>query len=186
MIIKGLQKTTLIDYPGKVACAIFLSGCNFRCGFCHNPELVVNNNNNNNNNNSNSNVSYTEDEILSFLEKRQKYLDGVCITGGEPLISLKKDFLRKIKLMGFMIKLDTNGSFPERLQKLINDKLIDYIAMDIKSDKEHYIELTDPLNNFNINDIEKSIKIISSFKDYEFRTTVLYRYHGIEEIKRMF
>ena len=176
MIIKGLQKTTLIDYPGKVACTIFLFGCNFRCGFCHNPELVLE---------KNPGLFYTEEEIISFLEKRKKYLDGVCITGGEPLVSLREDFLRKIKELGFSVKLDTNGSFPERLQEFIDKNLVDYIAMDIKASRVNYSDVVNPLGKFDIESIEKSIKIISDFGNYEFRTTILYKYHDAEEIKKM-
>src|SRR6056297_544845 len=108
MKIKYLQKTTLIDYPGKIACTIFLFGCNFRCGFCHNPELVKQNHK--------ENYSISEEEILEFLEKRKNQLEGVCFTGGEPLLTLKKEFVKKIKSLGYKIKLDTNGSFPERLK----------------------------------------------------------------------
>ena len=173
MLIKGLQKTTLIDYPGKIACTIFLFGCNFRCGYCHNPELVI----------TPENFSYSEDKILDFLEKRKKYLEGVCITGGEPLMNVDFEFLRKIKDMGYKIKIDTNGSFPEKLKELIEKKLVDYIAMDVKASRENYEEVVN--SNVPMEKIEKSIKIISNFHEHEFRTTVVERFHDGEEIKKI-
>lgn len=170
MLISGLQKTTLIDYPGKIACTIFLFGCNFKCGFCHNPELVL----------KNTNPEIDEKEILKFLEKRKGKLEGVCVTGGEPLLSLEKEFLKKIKSLGYKIKLDTNGSFPNKLKDLIEEKLIDYIAMDIKSSKENYSKTT--ASKINIKKIEESIKLIhSSGLDYEFRTTIVPGIHDEEE-----
>ena len=126
MVISGFQKMTLLDFPGKVACTIFTGGCNFRCPFCHNALLVT----------ENFKADFTEDEILSFLEKRKGLLDGVCITGGEPLLQPDiADFIRKIKEMGYAVKLDTNGSFPGKLKALVADGLIDYVAMDIKNSK---------------------------------------------------
>ncbi|MDO8516600.1 MAG: anaerobic ribonucleoside-triphosphate reductase activating protein [Nanoarchaeota archaeon] len=210
MKIKGFQKLTLIDYPGKLASSIFLFGCNFKCGFCHNPELVL----------KPSLESYSEEDILNFLEKRKKYLDGVCFTGGEPLMTLDINFVEKIKALGYFIKIDTNGSFPEKLLELINENLIDYVAMDIKSSKEKYSEITNVDVNFldvqnvvqvtpsntihfgasqNPNkphfsecgkihgfyDLEESIKLISNLPDYEFRTTILEEYHDIAEIRKI-
>jgi len=170
--IKGLQKVTLIDYPGKIACTVFLFGCNFRCGFCHNPELVI----------GNPKDNYSEEEILTFLTTRKSSLDGVCITGGEPLISIEKDFLKKIKNMGFLVKIDTNGSFPEKLKDLIENKLIDYVAMDIKSSPEKYSLIAS--SKIDMKKIEQSIKIISNLPNYEFRTTVLPHIHDEKEIKK--
>lgn len=162
MKIKGLQKTTLIDYPGKIACTIFLFGCNFRCGFCHNPELVL----------EESSLDLSEKEILEFLEKRKNQLEGVCFTGGEPLLSLEKDFVKKIKERGYLVKIDTNGTFPERLEEFISKGLVDYIAMDIKNCKEKYSETAGAF--VNLDKIEKSVGlIINSGLDYEFRTTVV-------------
>lgn len=167
MIISGLQKTTLIDYPGKIAAIIFTRGCNFRCGYCHNPELV------------DPEIYYPEiksEEIFDFLEKRRNVLEGVVITGGEPLIhSDIKDFIKKIKELDYAVKLDSNGSNPVLLQELINDNLIDYIAMDIKHLPQRYSEVTpsDP----DIEKIKQSINIIkNSGLPYEFRTTVLPKY----------
>lgn len=172
MLIKGLQKTTLLDYPGKVACTIFTGGCNFRCPFCHNASLVTKIDDNN----------ISEEEILSYLSKRKGILDGVCVTGGEPL--LQNDiipFLKKIKDIGLLIKLDTNGSRPNVLKQIISLGLVDYIAMDIKNSKEKYA-LTCGLDDFP-DDIETSIDIIMrSGIPYEFRTTVVKELHNKEDI----
>jgi pyruvate formate lyase activating enzyme len=173
MKIKGLEKVSLIDYPGKVACTIFLFGCNFKCGFCHNPELVL--------------QEKTEDilqkEILEFMNKRQGQLDGVCITGGEPLLTLEKDFLKKIKELGYSIKIDTNGSYPEKLKEFIEEGLVDFVAMDIKSKKEDYLEVVGTL--VDLKKIEESMKIISKLENYEFRTTIVSEIHTEENIKAM-
>ncbi|MDD5086559.1 MAG: anaerobic ribonucleoside-triphosphate reductase activating protein [Candidatus Nanoarchaeia archaeon] len=176
MQISGLQKLTLIDYPGKTACTIFLSGCNFKCGFCHNPELVLSNGEKEN---------YSENNILDFLDKRKKYLDGVCVTGGEPLINPElKDFLKRIKEKGFLVKVDTNGSYPDHLKELIQNDVVDYIAMDIKSDKDNYDILAGI--DVDIKKIEESIKtIVNSGIDYELRTTVIRGYHDPEKIKKI-
>jgi len=169
MIIKGFQKLTLLDYPEKTACTIFTGGCNFRCPFCHNASLVIS---------PNEAEDITEDEIFSLLSKRQGILDGVCITGGEPLLQSDiAEFMRKIKDMGFLIKLDTNGTFPEKLEQLIDNGLCDYVAMDIKNSPEKYAK-TAGLDLCNVSDIEKSIHIImTKAPDYEFRTTVVKDYH---------
>ena len=161
MKIGGLQKVSTIDYPGEICCVIFLWGCNFRCGFCYNSDLVI----------RQSEGSFSEEEILSFLDKRVGKLDGVTITGGEPLLSLDFDFVRKIREKGFKVKLDTNGSFPERLQELVDEGLIDYIAMDIKAPLESYSRISGV--SVVLSAIEKSISIIlDSGKKYQFRTTL--------------
>ena len=171
MKIKRLQKTTLIDYPGEIACTIFLFGCNFRCGFCHNPELVL----------KDEGLNISEKEILDFLDKRKDYLDGICITGGEPLMTLEKNFLKEIKNLGYKIKIDTNGSFPDKLKDFVDENLINFISMDIKSGKEKYKEITN--SDIDVNIIEKSIKIIAESKiDYEFRTTIVEEFHDKKEI----
>ncbi|MFH1542775.1 MAG: anaerobic ribonucleoside-triphosphate reductase activating protein, partial [bacterium] len=120
---RGIQKTTLIDYPGEVACTLFLGGCNFRCFYCFNPALVTD---------PDSQQAIPEDEIIDFLKERENFLDGVCITGGEPLLCGEElvDFLKKVKAMQYKIKLDTNGSLPAVLQQIIDEKLVDYLAMD--------------------------------------------------------
>ena len=172
MKIAGIQKLTLIDYPDKMACTLFLHGCNFQCGFCHNPELVLE---------SPSEV-LTEISVLNFLERRKKYLDGVCITGGEPLMTLDREFLKKIKELGYTIKIDTNGSFPDRLKEVLD--LIDYVAMDIKSSGEKYGWVTN--SGIGMETIEESIKlIVESGLDYEFRTTVVEGIHNSDEIRKI-
>ena len=124
---------TLLDFPGKVACTVFTGGCNFRCPFCHNALLVTK---------LPEKPDYTEDEILSFLKKRVGLLDGVAITGGEPLLNPDiGDFIRKIRDMGYAVKLDTNGSFPERLKAIVSEGLVDYVAMDIKNRREKYLKV---------------------------------------------
>jgi pyruvate formate lyase activating enzyme len=174
MNIAGFQEFTLIDYPGKIACILFLHGCNFRCGFCYNPELVL----------APLGKIYSKKEILDFLKKRKGQLEGVCITGGEPLMTVDIDFLKEIKDMGYSIKIDTNGSFPDLLRELIRSKLIDYAAMDIKSSPENYKKITN--FDIDISKIEKSIRIISSLLDYyEFRTTVLEEVHDVKEMEEV-
>lgn len=175
MRIDGLQKMTLLDFPGKVACTVFTGGCNFRCPFCHNALLVTK---------LPEKPDYSEDEILSFLEKRTGLLDGVAITGGEPLLNPDiADFIRKIRSMGYAVKLDTNGSFPERLKAIVGEGLVDYVAMDIKNRKEKYAE-TIGLKNLDLSKIEESVEFLKSGAvDYEFRTTVVEQFHTVEDIR---
>lgn len=163
MLIGGLQRFSLIDYPGKVSAIIFTKGCNFRCPYCHNPELVV----------SDEKDLIKEDYILSFLRERRGKLDGVVLTGGEPTLQSDLiDFLKEIKDLGFLIKLDTNGSNPEIIEKLLEEKILDYIAMDIKANLEKYNGVTH--SNIDIGKIKKSVEIIMhSGIDYEFRTTMV-------------
>lgn len=172
MIISGFQKLTLLDFPGHTACTVFTCGCNMRCPFCHNTPLVL----------GTAEEHYSEDEIFSFLKKRQGLLDGVAITGGEPL--LQKDiiaFIKKIKELGYAVKLDTNGSFPERLQEIISEGLVDYIAMDIKNCKEKYSLTAGADIDFAL--IEKSTELIkNSGIPHEFRTTVVRELHTEEDI----
>ncbi len=173
MIISGFQKMTLLDFPGKVACTIFTGGCNFRCPFCHNAMLVT----------EDFKAEFSEEEIISFLKKRKGLLDGVCITGGEPLLHEDiTEFIRKIKSMGYAVKLDTNGSFPHKLKSLVNDGLIDYVAMDIKNSMEKYA-LTAGSSESILPRIEESIDfLLSGAVDYEFRTTVVKEFHSTEDI----
>ena len=174
MLIGGFQKMTMLDYPSKVACTIFTYGCNFRCPFCHNATLVID-----------EAQLFSESEILSYLNKRKGILDGVCISGGEPL--LQKDifeFIKKVKDLGLLVKLDTNGSYPERLREAIDSGLVDYVAMDIKTSKENYSRVADV--NVKIEDIEKSVKILLENKvDYEFRTTVVRELHTKEDFVKI-
>ncbi len=162
---------TLIDYPGKIACTVFLMGCNYQCGFCHNPELVLPEV-------MEKHFPIPENDFFQFLKERKEYLDGVCIGGGEPTINPElPEFCRKIKKMGYQIKLDSNGSNPEMLNDLINKKLIDYTAMDIKAPRKKYPQLVgfkESSPNYLVDKVEQSIDILKKGKiDYEFRTTVV-------------
>ena len=174
MKINGFQKMTLLDFPGKVACTIFTAGCNFRCPFCHNAGLVTH---------ISDAAAFSEEEILEFLSKRQGLLEGVCITGGEPLLNADiGSFVAKIKALGFAVKVDTNGSFPERLKELVDSGNVDYVAMDIKNSKEKYA-FTAGIENLSLADVEKSVEILKNSKiDYEFRTTVVDGFHTVEDI----
>ncbi|RZB30794.1 MAG: pyruvate formate lyase activating enzyme [Desulfobacteraceae bacterium Eth-SRB1] len=163
MVLGGLQKSSLIDYPGKISCVLFLSGCNFDCPYCHNPDLAKNN----------IHTLLNEDSVYDFLEMRKDFLDGVVISGGEP--TLQKDLTslcEKTKQMGYPVKIDTNGSRPHVIKKLIDEGLVDYIAMDIKTDPLNYSPLIQKKSN--PDNIVSSIRIImESNIDYEFRTTCI-------------
>lgn len=173
MRIGGIQKLTLIDYPGVIATTVFTVGCSFRCGFCHNPELVLPE--------KFPELNEMEKEFFEHLEKRKGKLEGVCITGGEPTIQPDIiEFIRKIKDMGYLVKLDSNGSNPHVLEKIIQEGLVDFIAMDIKSAPENYSKVVGL--NVDIEKIKKSVKMImESGIDYEFRTTVVPGVHSEEE-----
>jgi pyruvate formate lyase activating enzyme len=180
MIIAGIERTSLVDWPEKICSTVFIAGCNFRCPFCHNPELVLPEE-------VEKLEPMTETELLTALVERKRYIDGVCITGGEPLLSPDLiPLLRKIKAKGFEIKLDTNGSIPTILKKIIDERLVEYVAMDIKGPKERYPELTNSKINPNL--VEESVKILrTSNISHEFRTTVvrsLLKPEDIEEIGR--
>lgn len=164
MKIGDIQRFSLIDYPGRICATLFTQGCNFRCPYCHNPELVIP---------SLYGEAMTDDEIFSFLEKRRDKLDAVNITGGEPTLQPDLiEFIERIRSLGYMVKIDTNGSFPEVLRKLIDGKLLDYIAMDVKAPLEKYGEVTG--SSIAPENIAKSIKLImGSGIDYEFRTTIV-------------
>ena len=173
----GLQKLTLLDYPDKVAATVFTVGCNFRCPFCHNFSLVCGN--------GEELEQLTEAEVLQFLKKRSAVLEGVCVTGGEPLIQPDiEQFLRKLRDLGYKIKLDTNGAFPDRLEKIIEQGLVDYVAMDVKNSKELYAKTVGC--HVDVQAIEKSVELLKSgIVDYEFRTTVTATFHTEESIKAM-
>lgn len=177
MRIQGLQKTTLLDYPEKVACTVFTAGCNFRCPFCHNASLVVN---------IPDESEITEEAFFSFLKKRQGILDGVCVTGGEPLLQPGiEDFIYKIKELGYAVKLDTNGSFPEKLRYLVEEKLVDYVAMDIKNSLDAYDATTGTDGRF-LEAIEESVAFLKEGKvPYEFRTTVTKDFHTREHFEKI-
>lgn len=170
----GLQKLTLLDYPGKVACTIFTGGCNFRCPFCHNASLVLR---------PGECRVFSEEEILSFLKKRLGILEGVCITGGEPLMQNGIDgFIEKVKEIGYSVKLDTNGSFPDKLKDLVDRGLVDKVAMDIKNSKEKY-PITVGIEDYDISPVERSVDILMNGNvDYEFRTTVVKNLHTLDDM----
>ncbi len=175
MKIGGFQKMTMLDFPERVACTVWTYGCNLRCPFCHNASLVID-----------KAELFDENEILSYINKRKGVLDGVCITGGEPL--LQKDifgFMKKIKDLGLLVKLDTNGAYPDLLKKAIEDGLVDYVAMDIKNSKEKYAQ-TVGVSNLDITPYEKSVEILkNSGIDYEFRTTIVKELHDLSDIQKI-
>ena len=168
MKIKGLQKLTLLDYPGRLAATVFLGGCNMRCPFCHNASLVV----------RPDNTEITEDELFAFLESRRGKLSGVCVTGGEPTLNRElPSFISKIRALGYSVKLDTNGTHPEMLESLIRDGLVDYVAMDIKTSIENYGRVSG-IPDIDTDKIERSIDLLlSGTVPYEFRTTVVRELH---------
>lgn len=170
----GLQKLSLLDYPGKMACTMFTGGCNFRCPFCQNSDLVFLPENT---------IEIPTENIMSFLQKRVNILEGVCISGGEPLLQDELEYyLVKIKELGYKIKLDTNGSFPEKLKKLVEKNLIDFVAMDIKNCPSKYGE-TIGVSNFDLTPIQKSIDYLKEgHVEYEFRTTIVKEFHNEEDI----
>lgn len=175
MDIHGFTKTTLLDYPGLVAATVFTGGCNFRCPFCHNAQLVLD---------PQSYPREDEQELLSFLKKRFGILEGVCITGGEPTLQPDlKDFIIRLKELGYKVKLDTNGFNPSVLRDLIDSALLDYVAMDIKSGRTGYGHVTG-LSNFKIDSICESINILSrNAIPYEFRTTAVKGLHDAEDFE---
>ena len=172
MNIAGVQKVTLLDYPGKVACEIFTQGCNFECPFCQNSSLIPITNTG----------EFSEEEIFEYLNLRKNILDGVVITGGEPTVQKDlKGFIKKIKDLGLLVKLDTNGGNPKVLQELIDEKLVDYVAMDIKNIFNKY-NITAG-KKINLDNIKKSIEILKASKiDYEFRTTIIKEMHSLDDI----
>ncbi len=177
MKICGFQKLTLLDYPGHVACTLFTGGCNLRCPFCHNALLVTE---------VADLEEYQEETILSYLKKRQGILDGVAVTGGEPLIQNGlEDFLARVKELGYPVKLDTNGFFPERLQKIVAAGLADYVAVDVKNSKEKYAE-TVGVPGLDLSPLEETVAyLLSGPVPYEFRTTVVREFHTVEDIGKI-
>ena len=178
IVITGLQKLTLLDFPGKVACTLFTKGCNMRCPFCHNASLVVR---------ANEQKPYDIAELLEFLKKRFGLLDGVAITGGEPTLwPGLYDFIVEVKKIGYEVKLDTNGTNPAMLKRLVSDKLVDYVAMDIKNCREKYGVTTGLGEDYDLTNIDESISFLMEGNiDFEFRTTVIKQYHTIEDIARI-
>jgi pyruvate formate lyase activating enzyme len=191
VLIKGLQKTTLVDYPGKMACAVFLAGCNFKCHYCHNPDLIEKSRYDNQ-------KTITDAEFFGFLDAKKKWLDGVVITGGEPCMhnDLIK-FMKNIKDMGFPVKLDTNGSFPGMLKYAIENDLVDYIAMDVKAPIENYektsgVKVNEETLRSSIDAVKKAGKDRKNTKgemkkgiDYEFRMTVVPTLHTKDDLKKI-
>ena len=175
MFIAGMQKLTLLDFPGVVACTLFTAGCNFRCPWCHNAGLVLPE--------EISAKLIESEEVLSFLEKRKGVLDGVCVTGGEPLLQKElPDFLRRVKELGYRVKLDTNGSFPKQLEELVRENLVDRVAMDIKNGPSRYAE-TAGIRNLDLSAVTASKEfLLSDAVDYEFRTTVVRGLHTEESL----
>lgn len=175
MHIRGLMKTTLLDYPGKVACTIFTGGCNMRCPFCHNAELIVS-----------EGEEIEKEEVLQFLRKRQGVLDGVCVSGGEPLLQGDiEEFLAEIKNLGFLVKLDTNGSFPNKLKDLVKKGLVDYVAMDIKNAPSKYLD-TAGNDHLDLSSIKESVEfLLSGVIPYEFRTTVVRELHTAQDMQEI-
>jgi len=171
MNIGGFQEISLLDYPGKIATIIWTTGCNFRCPFCYNPSLVLDNT---------DHVSV--DDFFSFLEKRKGKLDAISISGGEPFLQNDiKPFITRIKSLGFLVKIDTNGSFPKELKELLDENLIDYVSMDVKNIKEKYSKNTGV--SMDIDRIDESICIIKDIApDYEFKTTVIPLFHSDQDI----
>lgn len=167
----GLQKLTLLDYVGLIACTIFCSGCNFRCPFCHNSLLV---------NSDKNSLDYSMEDIIEFLEKRCNRLDGICISGGEPLLHDETfELAEAAKSLGYKVKLDTNGSFPEKLKRIVESKLIDYVAADIKNSPGKYFETC---GSQQFEKVEQSVKFLLEGKvDYEFRTTVTGNLHEVSD-----
>ena len=176
MDIQGLQKLTLLDYPGKVACTVFLGGCNLRCPFCHNGELVL----------TPGPALMNLEELLTFLDRRRGLLDGVCITGGEPL--LRPDLprlLEAVKEKGFLLKLDTNGGFPRALEDVIRRGLVDYVAMDIKNSPDRYPE-TAGVPGLDVEPYRESAALLLEGRvDYEFRTTVVRELHTAKSLREL-
>lgn len=174
MNIGGIQRLSLLDYPDKTCCTIFTVGCNYRCPFCHNASIICN---------SVPENGILQEEVIEFLKRRKGLLDGVCITGGEPLLQDQlESFIREIKSLGFLVKLDTNGSLPRKLRLLIKTGLVDYVAMDIKNSPDSYGQ-TIGINNYNLDLIKKSVDLLlSNIVPYEFRTTAVRQLHTSKDM----
>ncbi len=175
MVIHGLQKLTLLDYPGHTACTVFTAGCNWRCPFCHNASLVLR---------GAEQPVIPEEEFFAFLKKRRGLLDGVAVTGGEPTLQRDlPDFLRKIRTLGFEVKLDTNGTHPDMLRAILAEGLADYVAMDIKAGRQNYSAVTGTLRP-GLDAVEESVALLKSAgTPHEFRTTVVRGLHTDEDFE---
>ena len=177
MDIYGLEKLSLVDYDGFVAATVFTGSCNFRCGFCHNSALVLD---------YNTLPPIAESDILNYLKKRKGILEGLCITGGEPTLNPDlPEFIKKVKDIGYSVKVDTNGTNPEMVKLLAAEDLADYFAIDIKNDRENYAKIIG-FEKFDTAKIEKTVEFLLSGKvKYEFRTTLISEYHKTENIKKI-
>ena len=177
MDIFGLEKLSLVDYDGFVAATVFTGNCNFRCGFCHNSALVLD---------CKSIPPMRESDILGYLEKRKGILEGLCVTGGEPTLNPDlPDFVRKVRNLGYSVKVDTNGTNPEMVKLLADEGLADYFAVDIKNDRENYAEIIG-FRTFDTAKVEKTVDFLINGKvGYEFRTTLIAEYHGKDNIRRI-
>jgi len=178
MKIQGVQRVSLLDFPGLVACTVFTGGCNFRCPFCHNASLVLPE--------EMTGIEIEENDFFAFLDSRKNKLDGVCISGGEPLLQTDlENFIRRIRKMGFAVKIDTNGSMPEQLKNLVSTGLIDYVAMDIKNSPEHYA-LTVGLESLSLDKICESVSfLLTGVVQYEFRTTLVRELHTSRDLEQI-
>ena len=176
MKIHGLQKMTLLDFPGHVACTVFTGGCDMRCPFCHNFELV----------DGSAPPIMEEEELFAFLEKRRGLLDGVAFTGGEPCLQKNlPDLMKRVKQMGYSIKLDTNGNHPDMLRRMMEEGLLDYVAMDIKNSPDKYA-LTAGLRQIDMGPIRESVKMLMEGPvNYEFRTTCVAQFHEEEDFVKI-
>lgn len=176
MKIQGLQKMTLLDYPGKVACTVFLGGCDFRCPFCHNFQLVE----------GGAPAQMDDGELLAFLQKRRGLLDGVAITGGEPCLRADlPEFIARIRDAGFPVKLDTNGNHPRMLERLLDEGLVSYVAMDIKNSPKKYAQ-TIGLRDIDLGPIRESVQLLMGCAvPYEFRTTVVREFHDAQDFREI-
>lgn len=173
MLIHGLQKMTLLDFPGRVACTVFLGGCDLRCPYCHNAELI----------DGSAPAVMDDGELLAFLKKRVGLLDGVAVTGGEPLLRDIAPLLREVRALGYAVKLDTNGTHPARLRALLDEGLVDYVAMDVKNSPERYAE-TVGVAGLDLAPIRESAALLMEGRvDYEFRTTVCRELHDNDSIR---
>lgn len=177
MDIFGLEKLSLVDYDGFVAATVFTAKCNFRCGFCHNSALVLD---------YNAIPPIRESEVLDYLKKRKGILEGLCITGGEPTLNPDlPEFIKKVKDIGYSVKVDTNGTNPEMVKLLVKEGLAAYFAVDVKNDKENYANIIG-FNTFDTSKVEKTVEFLLSGKvKYEFRTTLIAEYHKADNIKRI-
>lgn len=184
MHIGGFQKNSLIDFPGQIACVVFTPGCNFTCPYCHNPDLAAGSVAPDTGSGTGSSL-YTQEEVLAFLEKRKGMLDGVAITGGEPTLQKDlEDFIKRVRALGYKIKLDSNGTRPKVLESLLDQKLVDYLAMDIKTDLAHYPMVMK--NPDHVGRIQQSISLImEKATAYEFRTTCVKPYITTEIMRNI-